>query len=321
MTGTLRPSTFDLRRAAALLRSGATKRTFAILSLLGAVFAAPRAEAKLHVVTTIQTFKSLAEEVGGDKVEVAALVGDAVDPHFNDARPSYAVLLNRADLLVLVGLQLEVGWLPPLLEQSRNPNIQIGQRGYLDASTSGIAIQDVGVGVSRTQGDVHPLGNPHYHLPPDSALAVARAIHDRLKALDPGDAAYFDDRFAQFGKKLDAKKHEWETKAKALSGVKVVTYHKSWSYFDNWLGLKEIGYLEPKPGIPPDPQHLAQLVTDAKTQGAKILIMESYYPRNTAQRVADLAGMKLAVLNSDVVSGQNYFTLIDSLIDQLLKAL
>jgi len=298
------------------------KSTLAALSLLAALFAgAPRAEAKVNVVTTIQTFKSLTEEIGGDKVEVTALVGDAVDPHFNDARPSYAVLLNRADLLILVGLELEKGWLPPLLGQSRNPNIQIGQPGYLDASTSGITLQDVGISASRTQGDVHPLGNPHYHLPPDYALAVARAIHGHLRALDPSDAKTFDERFDAFQTKLAAKRKEWETKAKALVGVKVVTYHKSWSYFDAWLGLKEINYVEPKPGIPPDPQHLAQLVTDAKAQGAKILIMESYYPRNTAQRVADLAGMKLVVLSSDVMSGQTYFTLIDGLVDQLVKAL
>jgi zinc/manganese transport system substrate-binding protein len=298
------------------------QRTLLAVSLAAAtLFGAARAEAKVHVVTTIQTFKSLAEEVGGDKVEVSALVGDAVDPHFNDARPSYAVLLNRADLLVYVGLELEKGWLPPLLEQSRNPNIQIGQPGNLDASKSGISIQDVGLGTSRTQGDVHPLGNPHYHLPPENALAVARSIRDRLKALDPGDGKAFDDGLANFERKLTAKRKEWEAKAKALVGVKVVTYHKSWSYFDAWLGLQEIGYVEPKPGIPPDPQHLAQLVTDAKTQGAKILIMESYYPRNTAQRVADLSGMKLAVLSSDVLSGQSYFALIDGLLDQLVKSL
>lgn len=300
------------------------QRNFLAFSIVAAAVVAGlagRADAKVHVVTTIQTFKSLAEEVGGDKVEVSALVGDAVDPHFNDARPSYAVLLNRADLLVYVGLELEKGWLPPLLEQSRNPEIQISQPGNLDASKSGIRIQDVGLGVSRTQGDVHPLGNPHYHLPPDDALAVARAIRDRLKALDPGDAKAFDDGLANFERKLAAKRKEWETRAKPLAGVKVVTYHKSWSYFDTWLGLQEIGYVEPKPGIPPDPQHLAQLVTDAKAQGAKILIMESYYPRNTAQRVAALSGMKLAVLPSDVISGQSYFTLIDGLLDQLLKSI
>src|SRR5262249_51185454 len=171
---------------------------------------AARAEAKVRVVTTVETFKSLAEEVGGDKVEVTAMVGDAVDPHFVDPRPSYAILLNKADLLVHVGLQLEVGWLPPLLAQSRNPDIQTGQNGNLDASTAGIPIKDIGVGLSRTQGDIHPLGNPHYWLPPENALAVARAISQRLKRLDAGDAAYFDDRLAQFERRLAEKRAQWE---------------------------------------------------------------------------------------------------------------
>jgi zinc/manganese transport system substrate-binding protein len=286
---------------------------------MAAAFAAfaNRADAKLHVVTTVETFKSLAEEVGGDKVEVAALVGDAVDPHFVDPRPSYAILLNRADLLVHVGLQLEVGWLPPLLAQSRNPAIQTGQVGNLDASSSGLAIQDIGVGLSRTQGDIHPLGNPHYWLPPDNALAVARAIAERLKRLDAADAAYFDDRLAQLGRRLADKKAAWQAAARTLAGVKVVTYHKSWGYFTSWLGIVEMGYVEPKPGIPPDPAHLAELVRDAKAQGAKLVIVESFYPRNTAERVAALGGMKLLVLPSD---GDHYFALIDSLIQKLTDA-
>lgn len=279
------------------------------------------AEAKVRVITTIQTFKSLAEEVGGPDVEVEALVGDAVDPHFNDARPSFAVKLNRADLLVHVGLELEKGWLPPLIAQARNPNIQTGAKGNLDASQAGIALKDVGINASRTEGDVHPLGNPHYHLPPEHALAVAHAIADRLASIDPEHAKAYADRFAAFRSKLEEHRKAWQEKAKPLAGVKVVTYHKSWSYFDDWLGLKELGYVEPKPGIPPDPQHLAQLVREAQAQGAKLLIVESYYPRATAARVAEMAGMRLVVLSSDVVTGQTYFTLIDSLLAELVKAL
>src|SRR5262249_25335550 len=154
--------------------------------------------------------------------------------------PSYAVLLNRADLLVHVGLELEKGWLPPLLSQSRNPAIQTGQPGNLDASTAGIDIKDIGVGLSRTQGDIHPLGNPHYWLPPASALAVAGAIAGRLEQIDPADAKYFAGRFDAFKQKLDAKRKEWEAQAAALKGVKVVTYHKSWGYFTSWLGIVEI---------------------------------------------------------------------------------
>ena len=291
------------------------KRIVLLAAALSAVSAT--AEAKLRVVTTVQTFKSLAEEVGGDKVEVTALVGDAVDPHFVDPRPSYAIILNKADLLVHVGLQLEIGWLPPLLAQSRNPDIQTGQPGNLDASSAGMSIQDVGVGMSRTQGDIHPLGNPHYWLPPDDALAVARAIEGRLERLDASDAVYFKDRLAQFERTLGEKRKAWETAAASLRGVKVVTYHKSWGYLTRWLGLVEIGYVEPKPGIPPDPAHLAELVRDAKEQGAKLVIVESFYPRNTADRVAALGGMKLLVLPPD---GEKYFDLIDGIIAKLTDA-
>jgi zinc/manganese transport system substrate-binding protein len=286
-------------------------------ALLVSVSFAGRADAKLTVVTTVQTFKSLAEEVGGDRVEVTALVGDAVDPHFVDARPSYAVQLNKADLLVHVGLELEKGWLPPLLSQARNPGIQTGQPGNLDASTAGINIRDIGVGLSRTQGDIHPLGNPHYWLTPDSALAVATAIAARLTALDAGNAAEYQKRLAAFKQKLEGKRKEWEAKAAVLRGVKVVTYHKSWGYFTGWMGLDEIGYVEPKPGIPPDPAHLAQLVRDARAQGAKLVLVESFYPRNTAEKVASLGGMKLVVLPPD---GPRYFELLDGIIDQLVAA-
>jgi zinc/manganese transport system substrate-binding protein len=291
------------------------KRTVIVAAALAAL--STRADAKLRVVTTVQTFKSLAEEVGGDKVEVTALVGDSVDPHFVDPRPSYAIILNRADLLVHVGLQLEIGWLPPLLAQSRNPDIQTGQPGNLDASTSGLSIQDIGVGMSRTQGDIHPLGNPHYWLPPDDALAVARAIEARLEKLDAGDAAYYRDRLSQFERKLADRRKAWEAAAAAVAGVKVVTYHKSWGYLTAWLRMVEIGYVEPKPGIPPDPAHLAELVRDARAQGAKLVIVESFYPRSTAERVAALGGMKLLVLPSD---GPHYFDLITSIVEKVTEA-
>jgi len=294
------------------------KRIIGLLAFVAALVFAWRADAKVKIVTTVQTFKSLAEEVGGDKVDVTALVGEAVDPHFIDPRPSYAMVLNRADLLVHVGLQLEIGWLPPILAQSRNPNIQTGQLGNLDASTAGMRIQDIGVGLSRTQGDIHPLGNPHYWLPPDSALAVATAIESRLAQLDPGDAAYFQGRLGVFRQKLAEKRKQWETEAAPLRGVKVVTYHKSWGYFTTWLGLEEIGYVEPKPGIPPDPPHLAQLVRDARAQKAKFLIVESFYPRNTAERVANLSGMKLMVLPPD---GPHYLEVVDGLVHELVAAL
>jgi zinc/manganese transport system substrate-binding protein len=278
------------------------------------------AAAKVNVVTTVQTFKSLTEEVGGDKVSVTALVGDDVDPHFVDPKPSLATVLNKADLLVHVGLELEKGWLPPLVAQARNPNIQVGRNGNLDASTSGIAIEGFTGPVTRAGGDIHPLGNPHYWLPPDNALKVARAIADRLKQLDAGNAGAYDKNYEAFAAKVAAKRKTWEQLAKtSLKDVKVVTYHKSWTYLTAWLGMAELGYIEPKPGIEANAQHLAMLIGSAKGQ-AKIVIVETYYPRKTAQTVASKAGMRLAVLPSDVSSrNPSYLQLMDHLLLQLVQ--
>ena len=165
------------------------KRLLALPGLLALTLSAavaPRAEAKVKVVTTIQTFKALAQEIGGDRIDAEAMVGEAVDPHRVDPRPSYAVVLNRAELLVHVGLDLEKGWLPPLMQQARNPKIQLGQPGNLDVASVGITVLDVGAASSRAMGDVHPRGNPHYWLPPANALRAARAIADRLKVIDAG---------------------------------------------------------------------------------------------------------------------------------------
>lgn len=281
-----------------------------------------RADAAVRVVTTIQTFRAIAEEIGGDKVQVTALVGPAVDPHHVDPKPSYAVTLNKADLLVYVGLDLEAGWLPPLLEQSRNPRIQAGKPGHLDASTAGIAVLDAGRATSRAQGDIHPLGNPHHWLAPDNALRVARAIADRLKAIDGANAEAYEKGYQAFAARLAAKKKQWAELARPLQGVKVVTYHKSWSYLTAYLGMTEIGYVEPKPGVPPDPSHLAELVRAAKRQGAKLVIVESYYPRNTAQRVAELGGMRLVVLPSDAGGPlRTYWDLLEANILALVDAL
>ncbi len=281
------------------------------------LFCAARADAKVNVVTTVQTFKSLVEAIGGDRVTVTALVGENVDPHYVDAKPSYALTLNRAQLLVHVGLELEKGWLPPLLAQARNPKIQVGQRGNLDASSTGIEVREAAAVVSRAAGDIHPLGNPHYWLMPDAALAVARAIAERLSAIDPDGAKVYAERLTAFTEKLGARRRAWEEAGRALAGVKVVTYHRSWAYLTAWLRLVEIGSIEPKPGVPPSPSHLAGLVERAKQEGARLVLVESFYPRNTAERVAAMAGMKLVVLPPD---GADYFALMDGILASLTGA-
>lgn len=293
------------------------------LAALAPLLAGGRAEAKLRVVTSIETFADLARRVGGDRVDVASLSRGSMDPHFVEPKPSLQILLNRADLLVHVGLELEIGWLPPLVLSCRNPKVQKGQPGDLDAST-GIAVLDVPQAkVDRAMGDIHPMGNPHYWIPPDDAFAVARQIAERLKALDPAGAASYDKNLAAFGAELKARRVKWEADAAPLRGQKVVTYHKSWTYLSSWLGLVEVGYVEPKPGIPPPLSHVGQLVTMMRGQKVKVVMMESFYSRSTAQQVAQLAGAKLAVLPSDVGARddvRDYFTLVDAVIRGLVEA-
>jgi zinc/manganese transport system substrate-binding protein len=246
-----------------------------------------------------------------------------MDPHFVEPKPSLVLALNRADLLVHVGLELELGWLPPLVLGARNEKIQPGAVGNLDASSK-IPVLDVPTTkVDRSMGDIHPSGNPHYWVPPDNAVVVAREIADRLQALDPAGRELYQRNLQAFEMAVAARRAEWEKQAAPLRGVKVVTYHKSWSYLSRWLGLVEVGYLEPKPGIPPSPQHVAALIALMRSDGVKLLIMETFYPRNTADLVGQKSGAHVVVLPSDVGADKNagdYFALVDQVVGKLLAA-
>jgi zinc/manganese transport system substrate-binding protein len=281
-----------------------------------------RADAKVHVVTSIETFADLARRVGGDRVEVKPLSHGYMDPHFVEPKPSLVLDLNRADLLIYVGLELEIGWLPPLILGSRNERIQLGQPGSLDASAR-IPVLDVPTTkVDRSMGDIHPAGNPHYWIPPENALIIAREIADRLKTIDGGGSATYDANLKRFEAELDRRKSEWEKRAAPARGVKVVTYHKSWSYVSKWLGLVEIGYVEPKPGIPAPPSHIAALIGFMRREGAKLILMESFYPRNTVDLVAQKAGARTLVMPSDVGATaeiKDYFALVDAVINKLVS--
>ena len=203
--------------------------------------AATPARAALRVVSSIPTLGSLAKEVGGDRVEVVSLGKGYQDPHFVEPKPSLMVDLNKADLLVFVGLDLEIGWLPPLVLGSRNPKIQNGELGSLDCSRA-IPVVDVPTTkIDRSMGDIHPLGNPHYWLPPANAKIIAKEIASRLGQLDPEGAATYQKRLADFQARVDAAEKSWQPLIAKVHGDKVVTYHQSWSYVSSWLGLKEIG--------------------------------------------------------------------------------
>ena len=277
----------------------------------------------IRVVTSIETFADLARAVGGGNVSVESLARGYQDPHFVEAKPSLLVPLSKADLLVYAGLDLEIGWLPPLVQGSRNVRIQPGAKGNLDASTA-IEVLDLPAGkVDRGQGDIHPRGNPHYWLPPVNALKVAKEIAARLKELDPNHGADYDANLQKFGGMLKSKSVDWSKKLTALRGFKVVPYHKSWTYVSDWLGLREIGYVELKPGIQPDPKHLAELILRMKAESVHVILIESFYNRGIAGQVADSAGAKLLVLPSDVGATakiRSYPDLVDAVLDALVGA-
>jgi zinc/manganese transport system substrate-binding protein len=291
-------------------------RTLALLCLLGAVSTA-RAEEPLKVVTSIETFADLARRVGGDKVKVDSISHGYQDPHFVEAKPNLMVVLHQADLLVFVGMDLEVGWLPNLVLGSRNEKINRGQPGSLDCSTLIDPLDVPTAKVDRSQGDIHPTGNPHYWIPPVNAVRIAKGITARLSQLRPENREYFDARFAQFVTELKAKAAGWEATAKPLEGTKIVTYHKSFSYVSKWLKLEEQGYIENRPGIPPSPDHLAKLIVMMRANKVKLVVVEDFYNRAIADNVAEKAGATVVAAPSDVGAHKDvtsYFDLVDALL-------
>jgi zinc/manganese transport system substrate-binding protein len=291
----------------------------ALLVAAAIALGARTASAKLRVVATIQTLADLCRQVGGDRIDVSSLSHGYQDPHFVEAKPSLVLSLNRADALVYVGLDLEVGWLPPLVQQSRNVRIQRGQAGNVDASTA-IKVEDIPTIPAdqlRAMGDIHPLGNPHYWIPPKNARGIARLLAQRFTELDAAGAGAYQAALAAFEHQLDAKEKEWDRAAAPLRGIHVVTYHKSWSYVAEWLHMQEIGYIEPKPGIPPTANHTAQLIDLMHKSDVKLVIVESFYPSNLARFVADNGHARLVSTPSDVGATpaiKTYFDLVDAVL-------
>src|SRR5438552_6223776 len=211
------------------------KRFFALLTVVAliSVFCPPPSQAagKLNVMTATTDLAALAQEIGGDKVDVESIARGYQDPHFVEAKPSFLLKLRRADLLIVVGLELEIGWLPPLITQSTNPKIQVGALGYLDASRYAKILEIPTGQVTRAEGDVHPLGNPHYWLDPENGLRIAKGIADKFSEMHPGDAAYFAQRYASFEQRLKQADQQWLAQMKPYAGRKIVTYHRSWPNF------------------------------------------------------------------------------------------
>ncbi len=285
----------------------------------GDAFAAP-----IKVVTTTQDLESITHEVGGDKVTVDSLAKGYQDPHFVEPKPSFILKLHAADLLIAVGRELEIGWLPPLVNQARNPRIAPNGDRYLDASLTAKILEIPTGQITRAMGDVHPAGNPHYWLGPDNGRRIAQAIQKKLSEISPTDASYFAQRYADFDHRLTEAEKRWQAALAPYKGVKVVTYHRSWPNFTDTFGLNVVGYVEPKPGIPPSPSHTLELIQEIKRQNVKVIIIEPYFDSKTPKAIGRETGAQVIVLAPSVGGVKevtDYFKLFDYDVNLVVNAI
>ncbi|MBV9625357.1 MAG: zinc ABC transporter substrate-binding protein [Acidobacteria bacterium] len=278
---------------------------------------------KLNVITATTDMAALAQEVGGQRINVESLAKGYQDPHFVEPKPSFLLKLRQADLLIMVGLQLEIGWLPPLITQSGNPRIQVGAPGYLDASQFAEILEIPTGVVTRAMGDVHPLGNPHYWLDPDNGRRLARGFAEKLGELDPADSSYFQDRLQDFDKRLTAAEQKWEAAMAPYQGRKLVTYHNSMPNFAKHFHMDVIGYVEPRPGIPPTPSHTIELIALMKRENCKLVLVEPYFDMKTPNSIGAATGAKVVVYLPSVGGEKQvttYFELFDYDISLITRA-
>ena len=278
---------------------------------------------KIKVVTTLTDLRSITEEIGGEKVEVFSIATGYQNPHFVDPKPSYIIKLSRADMFVTVGLDLEIGWSVPLLQNSRNAKIQIGSKGYVDASAN-IPLMQIPDNVSRAGGDIHIFGNPHYWLDPVRGKLIAQNIYQGLVRVSPKNENYFQKNLENFHQKIDVKMKEWKSKMSKYEGAKIIAYHNQWCYFENQFGLKIVDFLEPKPGIPPSPSQLVKVIDQVKENDIKVIIISPYFTNKSAKVVARETRVEVVVFATSVEANtevNNYFDLFDYNIEKLIEAL
>ncbi len=282
--------------------------------VLALLLAATPALAKVRIVTSLQDFASIAEAVGGKRVETFALAKGYQDPHFVEPKPSFILKLSRADLLIVAGLELEIGYLPPLIDQSRNDKIRPGSAGYLDASNGCDILERPTGTVTRAMGDVHPFGNPHFWLDPQNGRVIARAIAQRLTQLDPSGTEEYKSNLEAFEAKLTEGEKRWEAALSPYAGTEVVTYHNSWPNFLKRFRLVAAGYIEPKPGIPPTPSHTIEVIDLMRAKKVPVILMEPYFDRKTPAQIAEKTGAALLVFIPSVggvPEAKDYFSLFD----------
>jgi zinc/manganese transport system substrate-binding protein len=295
-----------------------------LIAALAGAFLAPAAHAqKLRVVTSTSDLHDIAHAVGGNRVTATHIAAGYQDPHFVDAKPSFVLQLRKADAFAYVGLDLEIGWMSTLLDGARNRRIALGSPGNIDASTV-IPVLDVRATADRSQGDVHPRGNPHYWLDPDNGKRIANLFRDRFSDLDPQGASIYAANAARFAARIDSTTRALAPQLAIIRGKPVVGWHTSWRYFQEFTGMNIVGFVEPKPGVPPSPSHLAGLIQQMKRTGAKVVIMEPFYDRKIADFVARNAGAQVLVLppSVDGIKGvDSYLELIDYDVKRLAEAL
>jgi len=288
------------------------------------MLASKPASAELRVVTTTTDLGYFASTIGGDRAKVDTICQGSQDPHFVQARPSYMVTLSRADLLVAIGLELEVGWLPSLIQGARNPAINPGRPGYFEASS---AIRPIDVpegGADRSRGDIHPFGNPHFWLDPLNAKLAAHAIAERMAQLDAKNAEFFRANERAFEARIDKKMSQWSAQMAPFKDTKIASYHATFNYFHRRFGLTGIGYLEDRPGIPPSPAHLVDLIRQMKAEKVSVIFHESFYDHSTSDMVAGKTGARVLILPTSVGGAKGvttYEQLIDTLIGRFVSAL
>lgn len=293
-----------------------------LLALLLGV-SAPQASSKIRVVTTLTDLKSITEIVGGDNVDVFAIATGFQNPHFVDPKPSYILKLAKADMFVTIGLDLEIGWVPPLLNSARNANILKGSPGYVDASIN-IPLLQVPTSINRGEGDIHIYGNPHYWLDPANGKIVAQNIVEGLVRLDGANEAYYRENLKKFDETIDQKITGWSARMAPFKGTKVIAYHNEWAYFEQRFGLDIVDFLEPKPGIPPTPSQLAKVINEMKRDHMKIIITSPYFTTESADLVARNVNGKVVTLATSVGADKSiktYFDLFDYDIGRIVDAL
>ncbi len=295
----------------------------AVTSAVAALFAlsAP-AQAQLRVVATTPDLASIAREIGGSLVTVTALAKPTEDPHFVDAKPSHIVTLNRADALIEGGAELELGWLPPLLENSRNAKITLGAPGRIVA-TQGVRMLEVPSSFDRSKGDVHSLGNPHFLIDPLNVKIIARNMSERFARIDPRNAAAYRSNFSRFNARLDTKLAGWQAQLAPYRGAKMVTYHRDFVYLAARFGLQVVETLEPKPGIAPSPAHLASVIGAMRRANARVILVQPFQNRKTAETVArrtNAVVLDVAQQPGARKDTQSYFDMMDYMVSELAKA-